>query len=271
MDAKELEQYDYQLTQVQIALRKDPTSTELLNLQTELQSLIDITREYLTSTGQTVSTSKPSQISSTNSHDSGANISGGTQSGVSKNKNKRARDDEGNFMEDKKSTLTAGSECLARANHNSKFLPARITSVGGTPEIPIYSVVFKALPTSSSSSTSSASLLTASDIKPLSSSARREMKIAEEQAEREKKRAKTQKKIENRAAKNEEQVQKQSAWQSFANKAVKKGVEIPGIRGDSIFKSPDSVAGKVGVVGSGKGMTETKAKARVTKDGGVIG
>lgn len=42
---------------------------------------------------------------------------------------------------------------------------------------------------------------------------------------------------------------KQSSWQSFASK---KGV----YKRESIFKSPDSVDGRVGVVGSGKGVTD---------------
>lgn len=42
---------------------------------------------------------------------------------------------------------------------------------------------------------------------------------------------------------------KQSSWQNFASK---KGV----YKRESIFKSPDSVDGRVGVVGSGKGVTD---------------
>jgi len=42
------------------------------------------------------------------------------------------------------------------------------------------------------------------------------------------------------------------SWQSFQDKGKTKKVR----KGPSIFQSPDSVSGKVGVTGSGKGMTE---------------
>jgi len=41
----------------------------------------------------------------------------------------------------------------------------------------------------------------------------------------------------------------------FAKKGEKKGIAIAGMQGTSIFKSPDNPTGRVGVTGSGKGMT----------------
>ena len=64
---------------------------------------------------------------------------------------------------------------------------------------------------------------------------------------------------------------KQQGWKSFQSKAVKKKVKgASGVllkRGSSIFASPDTVNGRVGVVGSGQGMTEfqdTRKKYKVT-------
>ncbi|KAL4171929.1 hypothetical protein KRP22_007105 [Phytophthora ramorum] len=53
---------------------------------------------------------------------------------------------------------------------------------------------------------------------------------------------------------------KQHDWKSFQHKAKKKGLKkgVSGVlskRGSSMFASPDTVQGRVGVVGSGQGMT----------------
>jgi len=59
-----------------------------------------------------------------------------------------------------------------------------------------------------------------------------------------------------RAQKTAEQVSKQAAWQKFAKKGEKKGVVIAGLQGKSIFQTPDNPHGRVGVTGSGKGMSD---------------
>ena len=48
---------------------------------------------------------------------------------------------------------------------------------------------------------------------------------------------------------------KKNEWKSFMQQATKKRRGLPIGRKESMFRSPDSVDGKVGVVGSGKGMT----------------
>ncbi|KAG0365288.1 hypothetical protein BGX24_004211 [Mortierella sp. AD032] len=60
-----------------------------------------------------------------------------------------------------------------------------------------------------------------------------------------------------------EQVQKQMAWQSFAKGGGKKGTKTggTGIK-KSIFATPDNPEGKVGVVGSGKGMTQFQQRGK---------
>jgi len=51
----------------------------------------------------------------------------------------------------------------------------------------------------------------------------------------------------------EERSTKKNAWQEFSSKPG--GTKISNTRKDSIFRSPDSVEGKVGVTGSGKPLT----------------
>ncbi|KAK3828112.1 MAG: hypothetical protein J3Q66DRAFT_8308 [Benniella sp.] len=60
-----------------------------------------------------------------------------------------------------------------------------------------------------------------------------------------------------------EQVQKQQAWQNFAKGAGgKKTKGAAPILKKSIFASPDNPEGKVGVVGSGKGMTQFQQRGK---------
>ncbi|KAK3833141.1 MAG: hypothetical protein JOS17DRAFT_774031 [Linnemannia elongata] len=63
-----------------------------------------------------------------------------------------------------------------------------------------------------------------------------------------------------------EQVQKQMAWQNFAKgkTGAKKGKAVGGSVGlkKSIFATPDNPEGKVGVVGSGKGMTQFQQRGK---------
>uniref|UniRef100_A0A6B2LE21 Tudor domain-containing protein n=1 Tax=Arcella intermedia TaxID=1963864 RepID=A0A6B2LE21_9EUKA len=54
----------------------------------------------------------------------------------------------------------------------------------------------------------------------------------------------------------EERNSRKRNWQSFQSQGKTKRVR----KGPSIFQSPDSVSGKVGVTGSGKGMTEYAAQ-----------
>ncbi|KAG9322554.1 hypothetical protein KVV02_001839 [Mortierella alpina] len=57
-----------------------------------------------------------------------------------------------------------------------------------------------------------------------------------------------------------EQVQKQMAWQNFAKGGAKKA-KGPVLK-KSIFATPDNPEGKVGVVGSGKGMTSFQQRGK---------
>ena len=66
---------------------------------------------------------------------------------------------------------------------------------------------------------------------------------------------------------------RQNVWQDFTNKAAKqKAGHFAFGKNESIFKSPDTVGGRVGVVGSGKEMTEyasNKLKySQIFKDSG---
>ncbi|KAG0303887.1 hypothetical protein BGZ98_006171 [Dissophora globulifera] len=59
-----------------------------------------------------------------------------------------------------------------------------------------------------------------------------------------------------------EQTQKQLAWQTFAKGGAKKVKGVAPILKKSIFATPDNPDGKVGVVGSGKGMTQFQQRGK---------
>ncbi|KAF7306985.1 Tudor domain-containing protein [Mycena indigotica] len=155
----------------------------------------------------------------------------------------------------------AGQECLAKYAGDGSYYPARITSVIGSTDNPLYIIMFKGYNTTEQAKPS--------ELKPLPphynfiapTSTKRKLTPAEEE-ERERKKKKNEKKLEVKAAKAKEQTEKQATWQKFTKKAEKKNVHIAGIAGTSIFKTPDNPLGRVGVTGSGKGMTEVAMQAK---------
>jgi len=229
MDKTDLEAYQVQLSQVELALSGDPLNPELSSLRSELKELIELAQAAVAQ-AEAASSSKSDtsrKATSTPTH-----------------------------------TWSAGDECLAKYSTDGQWYPARITSLGGSAENRVYSIVFKGYNTTE--------LVKASDLKPLpsnynanvpSSSNKRKLTKVEEE-DREKKKKKNEKKLEARAQKAKEQQMKQASWQKFAKKSEKKGVHIAGVAGTSIFRTPDNPLGKVGVTGSGKGMTEVASRTK---------
>ncbi|KAI5124597.1 hypothetical protein M0805_004209 [Coniferiporia weirii] len=252
MDENELETYQVQLSHVELALSADPNNSELKDLASELKELIELTKGSLEQSRAAAAVPKPEQAKK-------ASQGGGGTSGAAAK------------------TWAAGNECLAKYSSDGNWYPARITSVGGAEDNRVFSIVFKGYNTTE--------LLKAGDIKSLppsyqssganaygnadaNGSSRKHKLSAEEEKERERKKKKNERKVEVRAAKAEEQGKRQSTWQKFAKKSDKKKIHIAGVAGTSIFKTPDNPLGKVGVTGSGKGMTENapRPKNKFAKD-----
>lgn len=220
MDKNELETYQVQLSQVELALAADPDNKELSSLASELKELIDLTQQALSQAVPKAESSRKASVAN------GASVATTGKS------------------------WGAGDECLAKYSNDGNWYPARITSVGGADSNRVYSVVFKGYNTTE--------LLKANDLKPLpqslqqngnfpgsSGSASSKRKLTkEEEDEREKKKKKNEKKLETRAAKAKEQNEKKASWQKFAKKSEKKGIHIAGVAGTSIFKTPDNPLGK---------------------------
>lgn len=216
MDKADLETYQVQLSQVELALSTDPDNAELTSLRSELKELIELTQAAIAQQEAAASSSK-----------SEASRKAAAAASAASSK-----------------TWAAGDECLAKYSGDGAWYPARITSVGGSTENRAYSVTFKGY--------NSTELVNSSQLKPLppnyqsfapSSSNKRKLSKVEEE-EREKKKKKNEKKLEAKAAKAKEQTEKQASWQKFAKKSEKKGIHIAGVSGTSIFKTPDNPLGK---------------------------
>ncbi|GAA5873714.1 hypothetical protein JCM16303_002564 [Sporobolomyces ruberrimus] len=265
MDPQELETYEYQLAQLKLGLAKDPSNEEFLTLKGELESLIELIKQSIAPTPAPAPPAPTASGSKTTTTTSTSTATGG------ENKPKKV--------------WKSGDDCSARYTGDGKWYPARITSIAGSTEQPIYTVVFKGYDTPET--------VTQKDLRPSNNqfgngqppvtageplgggegsggSKRKAGEPSQAELDKEKKKKKNEKKAETQKAKAEEQASRQKGWQSFAKKSAKKGVNIPGMSGESMFRSPADMApqAKVGVVGSGKGMTKAQERKRQTFLGG---
>lgn len=263
----DLEDTQVKLSQVKEALLVEDnpeTKEQLTALVKELEELIDL----LTAAAQ-LSSSKPGESS------------------------KKSYAAEGSA-----NAWKAGDECMAKTS-NRGWQRARVANVGGAEGNRVFSMLFK--------DNGQTELLKASDLKPLpqsmqngaesswgGSGKKRKFSSKEEEEEAERRKRRNAKKVETREVKAQEQKAKQDSWKKFTTKAAKKGIEVAGVTGKSIFKTPDNPHGKggsivrmflavllnaitdfessdcltVGVTGSGKGMTEnaSRPKNKFSKD-----
>lgn len=215
--AEDLESYKLRLEEVEKALLSNPHNAELKSLATELTELVQLI--------ESAAEQQP-QASSSKADSS-----------------KKAVTTNGQVR------WGAGDDCMAKYSSDGNWYPARITSVGGAEENRVFSVIFKGY--------NNTEMLKASDLKPLPQSylqnsssssgpsgVKRKNMSKEEADEVERRKKKNAKKLEVREVKAKEQKAKQDSWKKFTNKSAKKGIEIAGVTGRSIFKTPDNPLGK---------------------------
>ncbi|KAJ9113786.1 hypothetical protein QFC20_001813 [Naganishia adeliensis] len=217
----ELENYQFQLSQVSIALEADPTNAELTALKVELEEIIALTKEAL---GVSRETQAKTQAST-----SSASVANQPSKGKAK---ESAASNSKNFR--------AGDEVIARYK-DGKWYSARVTVVSGSADAPLYTIVFKGWNTPT---TLPASLLRPVGSDDPSQSSGFKRKTVEDEREKEKRKKKNEKWQEVKAAKTAETNEKKNAWEKFGKKATKKGVKIGGLEGKSIFRTPDNPHGK---------------------------
>ncbi|XP_054152472.1 survival of motor neuron-related-splicing factor 30-like [Oppia nitens] len=238
--AANLRNYQIQLQQVESALQTDPDNNELNKLKDDLLEVIALTKQLMSSEGDSESNSSAN-----------------------------------NSVTDISHQFEAGDQCLAPLSEDGQFYEARVEDITSDGQC---TVVFKhrkisevclvsllkpigrkrsKLSTNTSSSTSFGDN-------------RQKRHALNDQKEYLKK--KQQKKKERLKELEEEREKDKMKWQSFANKAYNKNMK--GATKRSIFASPDSVSGRVGVGTCGLGgkpMTEFTHQEKWKKSSGSSG
>ncbi|QSL66264.1 hypothetical protein MERGE_000641 [Pneumocystis wakefieldiae] len=225
IDKSELSQYQYQLDSVNLALSQDPDNKELKDLKLELIDLITLTKTYF-----------EDQIKETE-----ANTKSFSQ-----------------VRYEYTETYKTGETVMARwVSGDNAFYPAKITSVTGSSTNTVYTVKFLEYNTIET--------LQAYHVKPISEGKKRAIEIEQKRPPPPPSVANapplpSKKKKPIRAK--DELIAGQRVWQSFSQKGVKRGRtgKVERIGEKSIFRSPEEFGGKVGVIGSGKGMTKESWK-----------
>ena len=120
MDKADLETYQVQLSQVELALAADPENSELVSLRSELKELIELTQAALAQQEAAAAASS----SKADSKKAAASASASASAPAAK-------------------AWAAGDDVLAKYSGDGQWYPARIASVGGSADNRVYSVVFK--------------------------------------------------------------------------------------------------------------------------------
>ncbi|CAG8435291.1 5539_t:CDS:2 [Diversispora eburnea] len=123
MNVEELAQYQYQLDQVNLALKSEPESVELLKLKADLTELISLTSTIIEQESGSQSPKKA------------------TRSSISPKSNSAPTTPTSNTLTNFSKPLQVGDSCLARWSGDGQFYPAQITAIGGSDQV--FSVVFK--------------------------------------------------------------------------------------------------------------------------------
>ncbi|KAH8684844.1 hypothetical protein BGZ60DRAFT_366733 [Tricladium varicosporioides] len=268
----EIKEYKLQLETVQLGLQADPDSIELQELKTELEQVISLTEA-------SIAELKPSSVPAVVPKRSEPPV-----------KEKWSRENHPAFKKtstpaveeaDTPTTFAVNDTVLAKWHSGDKgFYPARITSITGSSNAPVYIVKFKSYDTTET--------LRAKDIKPIVNPNKRKADgtpvvasiptppstsnvisaaadINPELAQQTKREpskvsdgpvrpAKVPKKIKA----NKELDAGKKKWQDFASK----GKIGKAAKKESMFRTPEGVHGRVGFTGSGQTMRKDPTRSR---------
>ncbi|KAJ2162978.1 hypothetical protein GGF46_000164 [Coemansia sp. RSA 552] len=232
MDATELAVYQQKLGEVELALSADPENTELQQLRSEIEDLLSLGAQLQTASART---DKPKARA--------ASRAAGATTQVQKQQH----------------VWRIGDSCEARYT-DGKFYPARVVAARADN---VYQVTFvgygdmqdtraddlRRPPAEAAAAAASATTTGGQGEGAKDTPARGGGAEAVAGGRAGKQRAK-------RRADNTRASSSQQAWLKFAKGGGSKKLKAKAINDQSIFKSPDTVAGRVGVANSGKGMTK---------------
>ncbi|KAH9422048.1 survival of motor neuron-related-splicing factor 30 [Dermatophagoides pteronyssinus] len=250
--------YKIQLRQVEMSLINEPDNDDLKTLQHDLNEVIQLTIQMMTKEELAALESLESDGAPTNEH----HFSAGDWVLA-------PWSEDGQFYEAQVEDITSDGQCTVMFNHTKKRISevclvgllkplgkkrgtfnnnhkAHISSLGSTNKAGLGSASHY-LSGDNSTSSSSSSQQQATNINQF----KKQQELREHQRRKQQKRKEKLKQLE------EEREKDKMKWQSFAHKVVNK--KMKGNQKKSIFASPDSVSGRVGVGTCGVGgrpMTE---------------
>lgn len=210
MNPEDLDAYNIQLEQVNLAISKDPENAELLNLKADLTKLIDLTKDVLEI--QQSTTKKPTETK----------------------------------VQAQVLSFEIGDHCLARWEDGG-YYEAVVSAKTDVEGDILYSVIFVGY--------NNVEIYKLEDLKAfVPQNKPPEPSEMDDKDKKKKKKKRPMPKAEGPTKGEADQKKKQDAWLKFANKKAK--VKVGSVSTKSIFSTPDNPHSKVGVVGSGKPMTQ---------------
>ncbi|KAI8803232.1 hypothetical protein BJ742DRAFT_683344 [Cladochytrium replicatum] len=226
----ELAGYQFTLTQVDEQLAKNPDDAEIIALRENITTLIAMLTEQVR-------------------QESDLKTQQQRQQQIQRKKKEQALNQQAPKSPPRPAWYSEGAHVLAKYATDGQFYPATVLTVPEDPETEPYTITYKGYGNTES--------LFAPDIKPdpdaPDPSAPADPKSSQSVFENKKFKPKNK----GPSKKELEQMEKQNSWKQFALGGSKKNSSAaPLAKHKSIFSTPDDPNAKVGVVGSGKPMTQ---------------
>lgn len=266
MSAEELHEYEVQLAAVEESLLDDPENESLLTLKEELKDLVGLMR-------QAISQGIQEEPESNTSHGESERERSIEASSVERASVERASVERGSAERvspepEQPETVRydVGTVVLARSlTGHKQYYEAKITSVTGSNHNPLYTVRF------TRKDIKSVETVNSSCIRPLPKRSKPGYHNKPSQPEKSAPPLGNLETLDG-SKKQVKQLPSQAQmldnnkmkWQEFTKKGLKvgKGVKAKKLGESSMFQSPLGATGKVGVVGSGRGVTKPKPRTR---------
>ncbi|KAJ3090934.1 hypothetical protein HK102_002185 [Quaeritorhiza haematococci] len=256
----DLATYQYKLEQVEDALSRDPENAELQKLHSDLTELIQLfaLSEAATTTTTTASTQPQTEASPRCGSGAGTTAAGDSTSSVP------ANNAGGGGAGGRKPKWHKGQTVLAKWAGDGQFYEAVVNEVPEDPATGTYTITFsgygnteqvKGEDMKHATGKGKSTAGSATDGQQSAGAAGKKRGADDAQKPKKKKKEEA------------EQVQRQKAWLSFAKGDAKKKKSTAKhmsslLKNKSIFATPDDPNAKVGVIGSGKPMTQFQQRGK---------
>lgn len=233
--ADELQNYKLQLQQVEAALLSDPDNKELQKLKVDLEEVIDLTLDLKQKAEEAANQPEYREVTNYEEDEVTKSLLAVEQFVARNKKQKKWR---------------VGDTCMAKWNDNNQYYEARIDTINPDGQVNVTFEAYK-----------NRGVTTLAEIKEFTGQKRvlteaEKLKRAKMNNKEYLKKKKQKKQQRFKELEEERETEKQK-WLAFTNKATKN--KKIGIKSKSIFASPESVNGRVGIGTcgiSGKPMTE---------------